>query len=160
MQNDTLSFFGYRLQESDSTTRRILVPRSETAGWSGRSSACVVSVVRGKQHADLQMPRVTFPPAFTTFRNRNAMQAGIAQIAGSYELSVTQRALTITLEGGKLFGLPEGGDKRKITPESDDLFDVEGAPFKLRFVRDEKGAITYFQMLVNGEEVQRGTKLK
>jgi len=37
---------------------------------------------------------------------------------------------------------------------------VEGAPFKQRFVRDEKGAVTHFQMLVNGEEVQRGTKVK
>ena len=120
----------------------------------------VVSVVRGKPHADIQMPRVTLPPAFTTFRDRNAMQASLGQVTGRYELSVTQRALTITLEGGKLFGEPGGGDKREITPESDGLFEVKGAPFKLRFVRDEKGAVTHFQMLVDGVEVQRGTKVK
>jgi hypothetical protein len=120
----------------------------------------VVSVVRGKLHADLQMPRVNLPLAFTTFRERNAVQAGLGQITGNYELSVTQRALAITFEGGKLFGLPSGGDKREITPESDGLFKFEGAPFKLRFVRDEKGAVNYFLMLVDGEEVQRGTKVK
>jgi len=120
----------------------------------------VVSVVRGKPHADLQMSRVTSPQAITTFRDRNAKQAGFGELAGNYELSETRRALTITLEGGKLFGEPGGGDRREITLQSDGLFEVEGAPFKLRFVRDEKGAVTHFQMLVNGEEVQRGTKVK
>ena len=120
----------------------------------------VMSVVRGKPHADIQMPRVTSPQALSAFRDRNAKQAGLGQVTGNYELSETQRALTITLEGGKLFGKPGGGDKREITPESDGLFAVEGAPFKLRFVRDEKGAVTHFQMLVDGEEVQRGTKVK
>ena len=58
------------------------------------------------------------------------------------------------------FRMSVGGDKREITPEADGLFEVESAPFKLRFVRDEKGTVTHFQMLVNGEEVQRGTKVK
>src|SRR5262249_45762574 len=120
----------------------------------------VVSVVRGKPHADLQMSRVTSPQALLAFRDRNAKQAGFGQLKGKYELSETRRALTLTPESGNLFAEPSGGDKREIRLESDGLFDVESAPFRLRFVRDEKGAVTHFQMLVNGEEVQRGTKVK
>jgi len=138
----------------------------------------VVSVVRGKPHADLQMPRVTAPQAVAFFRESNAktreqasspvvqqvarmvMQASLEQAVGTYELSDTGRIITITLEGGKLFGEPNGGDKREIKAEGDGLFEAEGAPFKIRFIRDEKGAVTHFQMLVDGEEVQRGTKKK
>ena len=138
----------------------------------------VVSVVRGKPHADLQMPRVTAPQAVAFFRESNAktreqasspvvqqvvqmaMQASLEQAVGTYELSDTGRMLTITLEGGKLFGQPSDGDKRELKAEGDGLFGAEDAPFKVRFIRDERGAVTHFQMLVNGEEVQRATKLK
>jgi hypothetical protein len=138
----------------------------------------VVSVVRGKPHADLQMPRVTAPQALAFFRESNAknreqgsspivqqtvqtaIQASLGQAVGTYELSGTGRILTITLEDGKLFGQPNAGDKREIKAEADGLFVPEGSPFKMRFIRDEKGAVTHLQMLVNGEEIQRGTKVK
>lgn len=138
----------------------------------------VVSVVRGKPHANLQMPRVTAPQAVGSFRESNAksrgqasnpiiqqtvqmvMQASLEQVVGTYELSDTGRIITITLEGGKLFGQPNGGEKRELKAEGNGLFAAEGAPFKTRFIRDEKGAVTHFQMLVNGEEVQRGKKVK
>jgi len=137
----------------------------------------VVSVVRGKPHADLQMPRVTEPLAVAFFRESNAknreqasspivqqtvqmaLQASLVQAVGTYELSETGRMLTITLEGGKLFAQPSGGDKREMKAEADGLFGAEGAPFKVRFIRDERGAVTHFQMLVNGEEVQRAKKV-
>jgi hypothetical protein len=138
----------------------------------------VVSVVRGKPHADLQMARVTAPQAVASFRESNAktrgqasnpivqqtvqmvLQASLEQAVGTYELSETGRILTITLEGGKLFAQPNGGDKREMKAEADGLFGAEDAPFKVRFIRDERGAVTHFQMLVNGQEVQRAKKLK
>jgi len=139
----------------------------------------VVSVVRGKPHADLQMPRVTAPQAVAAFRESNAkikgqasspviqqavqmvMQASLDQAVGTYEIADTGRIITVTLEGGKLFGQPSGSDKRELKAESDGLFGTEcQVPFKIRFTRDEKGAVTGFQMLVNGEEVQRAKKIK
>ena len=141
----------------------------------------VVSMVRGKPHADLQMARVTAPQAVAAFKESNAkakdqasnpiiqqtvqmvMQAGLEQTAGTYEIAETGRIITVTLEGGKLFGLPTGGDsgdKRELKAESDGLFGVEGAPFKIRFIRDEKGTVTGFQMLVDGQEAQRAKKVK
>jgi hypothetical protein len=138
----------------------------------------VVSVVRGKPHVNLQMPRVTAPQAVAAFRESNTRireqasspiieqvvqmvnQASLQQAVGTYELSGTGRTLTITLEGGKLFGQPNEGDKREIKAEGDGLFGAEGVLFKIRFIRDERGAVTHFLMLVNGEEVQRATKIK
>jgi hypothetical protein len=138
----------------------------------------VISVVRGKPHADLQMPRVTAPQAVATFQESNekvkaqasspiiqqtvqmVMQASLEQAVGTYEITDTGRILTLTLEGGKLFGQPTGGDKREIKAESNGLFVVEGSPFKIRFLRNEKGAITGFQMLVDGQEAQRAMKMK
>lgn len=138
----------------------------------------VVSVVRGKPHADLQMSRVAVPQAIAAFRESNekmrtqtanpvvqqvaqmAQQAALGQAAGTYEIADTGRTVTLTLEGGKLFGEPSGAEKRELKAESDGLFSVDGAAFKVRFIRDEKGAVTHFQMLMNGEEMQRARKVK
>ena len=138
----------------------------------------VLSVVRGKPHANLQMPRVTAPQAVAAFRENNAktrtqasnpavqqvvqmvQQAGLGQAVGTYELAGTTRTITITLEDGKLFGEPSGAEKREIKATSDGLFGVDGVEWKLGFVRDEKGAVTHFQMLLNGQEIQRATKIK
>jgi hypothetical protein len=138
----------------------------------------VVSVVRGKPHADLQMARVTAPQAIAAFRESNAgskelasnpatqqvvqmvMQAGLQKAVGVYAMPDPGRTVTITLEGGKLFGQSTGADKREVKAEGDGVFGAEGTPFKIRFARDVSGNVTHLQLLVNGQEVGRAEKVK
>jgi len=138
----------------------------------------VVSVVRGKPHADLQMTRVAVPQAVAAFREMNGrnkeqasnpltqpvvqmvLQAGLQQAVGVYELPDPGRTLTITLEGGKLFGQPNGAEKREVKPEGDGVFGADGTPFKVRFIRNEKGEVTHLQLLLNGQEAGRASKVK
>jgi hypothetical protein len=137
----------------------------------------VVSVVRGKPHADLQMPRITIPQALAAFRESNARtkeqpsnpvtqqvvqmvtQAALQQAVGVYAMD-PGRTLSITLEDGKLFGQPTGEEKREIKAESDGVFGIEGLLYKVRFVRDPNGKITHLQGLINGQEVGRAEKVK
>jgi hypothetical protein len=138
----------------------------------------VVSVVRGKPHADLQMPRIAAPQAVAAFRESNArikeqpanpvtqqvvqmvMQSALQQAAGVYAMPDPGRPITITLEAGKLFGQSNGADKRELKAEADGLFGTEGTLYKVRFGRDPNGNVTHLQVLVNGQEIARAEKMK
>lgn len=138
----------------------------------------VNTIVRGKPHADLQMARVTAPEALAAFRASNertkgqasnpltqqvvqmVMQGNLADHVGEYEMPQLGKTLTVTFEAGKLFGEPTGGIRKEIKPKADGSFLVEGEPFQLRFLRDDKGKITDLQMSVNGQEMTRAKKIK
>ena len=141
----------------------------------------VVSVVRGKPHADLEMARVAVPQAVAAFRESNArtkeqasnpamqqvvqmvMQAALQQAVGLYELPALPdpgRTLAISLESGKLFGQPNGGTKQELKGEGDGVFAAEGTPYKVRFVRDPNGNVTHLQVLLNGQEMGQARKVK
>jgi len=71
--------------------------------------------------------------------------------AGEYELA-PGRTLAVTLEGGRLHGQPQGGEKRALTFVSGTTFSADGSPITLTFVLDADGRATAAVMRQNGRE--------
>ena len=62
--------------------------------------------------------------------------------------------LTISREGDKLFGAPEGQPKAELVPTSETEFDVPSVGVKVKFVKDDKGNVTHMVLNHDGEELQ------
>jgi len=60
---------------------------------------------------------------------------------GVYELAPGS-AISITLEGGQLFGQPSGQERLPIFPEALDRFFVRAVDAQVAFTRDPGGAVT------------------
>jgi hypothetical protein len=72
-------------------------------------------------------------------------------LVGEYELA-PGRTLAITLEGGRLHGQPQGGEKRTLTHVSDTTFSADGSPITLTFTVGADGRATAAVMRQNGRE--------
>lgn len=77
----------------------------------------------------------------------------LAGLVGEYEM-VPGRSVTITLEGGQLYGEPTGNPKRRLAHVSGTTFAVEGAPnpITVTFTLDAQGKATEMLMQQNGAE--------
>ncbi|MFL6278204.1 MAG: DUF3471 domain-containing protein [Blastocatellia bacterium] len=62
--------------------------------------------------------------------------------------------LTISRDGDKLFGAPEGQEKAELIPISETEFDVPSVGVKVKFVKDDSGKITHMVLNHDGEEIQ------
>ena len=62
--------------------------------------------------------------------------------------------LTISKDGDKLFGAPEGQDKAELVPASETEFDVPSVGVKVKFVKDSNGKVTHLVLNHDGEEMQ------
>ena len=62
--------------------------------------------------------------------------------------------LTISRDGDKLFGAPEGQEKAELVAISETEFDVPSVGVKVKFVKDDSGKITHMVLNHEGEESQ------
>ena len=62
--------------------------------------------------------------------------------------------LTISREGDKLFGAPEGQPKAELVPESETEFNVPSVGVKVKFVKDDSGKVTHMVLNGDGQEMQ------
>ncbi|HJQ24618.1 MAG TPA: DUF3471 domain-containing protein [Blastocatellia bacterium] len=62
--------------------------------------------------------------------------------------------LTISRDGDKLFGAPEGEQKAELVPTSETEFDVPSVGVKVKFVKDAGGKVTHMVLNHDGEELQ------
>jgi hypothetical protein len=76
----------------------------------------------------------------------------LESLAGEYEVA-PGRMLTITVEGGQLFGQPaNGGAKLALTHDTGTTFAVAGRPMTLTFTLGADGRATALVMRQNGNE--------
>lgn len=81
--------------------------------------------------------------------------------AGQYQPNPST-VLTLTRESNKLM-LQQGSDteKRELLPETEvNFFTTENPRLTYRFVKDERGQVTYLTLQVEGREVGRAKKIK
>ncbi len=62
--------------------------------------------------------------------------------------------LTISRDGDKLFGAPEGQEKAELIAISETDFDVPSVGVKVKFVKDGSGKVTHMVLNHEGEEIQ------
>ncbi|HEY9231078.1 MAG TPA: DUF3471 domain-containing protein [Blastocatellia bacterium] len=62
--------------------------------------------------------------------------------------------LTISRDGDKLFGAPEGQEKAELVAISETEFDVPSVGVKVKFVKDDSGKITHMVLNHEGQEMQ------
>ena len=62
--------------------------------------------------------------------------------------------LSITKEGDRLFGQPNGDTKEELIPESETTFNVPAVNVKVTFVKDPSGQVTHMTINQGGQEVQ------
>jgi hypothetical protein len=62
--------------------------------------------------------------------------------------------LTISREGDKLYGAPEGQDKVEMVPQSETDFDVPSVGAKVKFVKDAGGKVTHLVLNHDGQEIE------
>ncbi|HKQ06305.1 MAG TPA: DUF3471 domain-containing protein [Blastocatellia bacterium] len=62
--------------------------------------------------------------------------------------------LTISRDGDKLFGAPEGQEKAELVAISETEFDVPSVGVKVKFVKDDSGKVTHMVLNHDGEEIQ------
>lgn len=70
---------------------------------------------------------------------------------GAYRF--TLMLLTVTREGTKLFGQPEGQERSELTLASDDTLSALGGIITGRFVRDAKGKVVEMIVREGGVEL-------
>jgi hypothetical protein len=68
--------------------------------------------------------------------------------------------LTITKDGDKLFGAPEGEEKAELVPQSATEFDVPSVGVKVKFVKDSSGKVTHIVLSGHGDEEIQAKKIK
>jgi hypothetical protein len=78
---------------------------------------------------------------------------------GEYEFG-PERTLTITLEGGSLWGQPTGQEKRQLFAESQTKFFLKDLPVVMSFEKDAKGVVTGMVMDQEGRPQRKSKKLK
>lgn len=71
---------------------------------------------------------------------------------GKYDSPVG--VITVTREGEKLFGQPEGNTKVELIPRTAARFDVPGADAQVEFVRDEGGRVTKMLIRIGGQQME------
>ena len=62
--------------------------------------------------------------------------------------------LTISKEGDKLYGQPDGDSKEELVPDSETDFTVANVGVKVKFVKDDTGKVTHMTLDVQGQEVK------
>jgi hypothetical protein len=62
--------------------------------------------------------------------------------------------LTISKEGDKLYGQPDGDSKEELVPDSETDFSVPNVGVKVKFVKDDSGKVTHLTLDVQGQEVK------
>jgi len=62
--------------------------------------------------------------------------------------------LSITREGDRLFGQPNGDTKEELVPESESIFNVPAVGVKVTFVKDASGLVSHMIINQGGQEVQ------
>ncbi len=72
-------------------------------------------------------------------------------LTGAYELA-PGRSVTVTLDGGRLYGQPSGGKRRALTHVTGATFAAEGSPLTLTFTLGADGRATAMVMRQNGRE--------
>ena len=73
------------------------------------------------------------------------------ELVGFYELA-PGRGLTVTLEGGSLYGATSSGGKRKLALASGTTYAVEGSPMTVTFTLDPDGRVAGLVMRQGGNE--------
>jgi ketosteroid isomerase-like protein len=76
---------------------------------------------------------------------------------GQYETSIF--IITMTKEGDKLFGEPQGDSKEELVPETETRYKVTNVNAVVTFVKDTDGKVTGIEIDLNGQKVQ-GKKIK
>src|SRR5437588_6679124 len=61
--------------------------------------------------------------------------------------------LTISRDGDKLYGAPEGQEKAELVPTSETEFNVPSVGVKVKFVKDDSGKVTHMILNHDGEEL-------
>lgn len=100
-----------------------------------------------------QSPAPTPAPAPAPVPADTVAAPKLELMVGDYEAG-PGRILTISLEEGKLYGQPEGNEKRVLVHRSGATFAVgrADAPMTVTFVLDEQGHATALVMRQNGRE--------
>jgi len=62
--------------------------------------------------------------------------------------------LTISKEGDRLFGQPDGQSKEELIPDSETEFTVTSVGVKVKFVKDDSGKVTHMVLDPGGENLQ------
>lgn len=93
----------------------------------------------------VRAPAPAAPPAAP------AAQVPPDDLVGFYELA-PGRGLTITLEGGSLYGATSSGSRRKLALASGTTYAVEGSPMTVTFTLDADGRVGGLVMRQGGNE--------
>src|SRR5436853_4038201 len=62
--------------------------------------------------------------------------------------------LTITREGDKLYGQPDGDSTEELVPDSETDVTVTNVGVKVKFIKDDTGKVTHLTLDVQGQEVK------
>ncbi len=80
-------------------------------------------------------------------------QADLEKYVGQYQLTGLPLVITVTVEGGKVMAQATGQGKFELEPVSDGSYAVKGAPIKISFQTDAKGAVTGLTVNQGGTDV-------
>jgi CubicO group peptidase (beta-lactamase class C family) len=84
--------------------------------------------------------------------------ASLSQYAGEYELA-PGFTISITVERDKIYGQATGQEKFELFAEKENLFFLKVVEAKIKFEKDEKGAVRSLILYQGGQEVP-GSKIK
>jgi C-terminal processing protease CtpA/Prc/Flp pilus assembly protein TadD len=76
----------------------------------------------------------------------------IAEYQGRYDSPMG--VITITVDGGKLFGQPEGSPKEELVPRSPTKFQVTNVGAEVEFVRDDQGKVVKMLIRMGGQQIE------
>ena len=71
---------------------------------------------------------------------------------GDYEAEIG--VLRISRDGDRLFGEPDGGEKKELIPESETKFKVMDVNATVVFVKDDAGKVTGMELDLNGQQIK------
>lgn len=92
-----------------------------------------------------------------TVKNVIVADTVLQNYTGQYELT-PQLIVTITKEGGQLFGQATGQGKVAIFPESQNKFYLKAIDAEVEFVKDDKGKVTKMVLYQNGTHEAKRVK--
>jgi CubicO group peptidase (beta-lactamase class C family) len=75
-----------------------------------------------------------------------------SQYLGKYELA-PEFIITVTTEGGKIYGQATGQERFEMFAEKKDAFFLKVVEAKITFTRDEKGVVKSMTLFQNGQEI-------
>ena len=76
----------------------------------------------------------------------------LADYQGRYDSPIG--VITISLDGGKLFGQPEGSPKEELVPRSPTKFRVTNVDAEVEFVRDDQGKVVKMLIRMSGQQME------